>query len=259
MSTKRMQEKFRGKIQYREQEFEYIAYISSGRRTRSMEMKVLRDLTVKALIPAFALQSRVEQILTKNAWNLLRSIERMKKHEQTDIGEYTHDSKHLFLSKVYRLNIKSSLTERVYLDNDNIFIETMDTQETNIKLVLQRWYTKQAQVLYTKLFDECWDIFNAKYPNYTKPSLRVTKLQSTWGHIKRPRKADVSKENTEVSLNLSMIQASEECIKQVIFHELTHLIHRGHGYSFRSVLRSLYPNWREMENELNGFGMDTFI
>ena len=55
----------------------------------------------------------------------------------------------------------------------------------------------------------------------------------------------------EITLNLHLIKAEPKYIDYVIVHELTHLLYRGHGKRFYSMLLRVMPDARERKKELN--------
>ena len=54
-----------------------------------------------------------------------------------------------------------------------------------------------------------------------------------------------------IFLNPKLVSATLECIEYVIFHELSHLLHREHDDDFFRVLKGVCPNYKVIKERLD--------
>lgn len=75
---------------------------------------------------------------------------------------------------------------------------------------------------------------------------RVRKMKTKWGtcNIRDKR----------IWLSLELAKKPMHAVEYVVVHELTHLLERGHGPRFKSLMDGFFPNWREVKKELNERG-----
>ena len=80
----------------------------------------------------------------------------------------------------------------------------------------------------------------AKYGvSYTKMSVR--KMHTRWGSCSN---------RGAISLNMELIKLPENCIRQVIVHEMCHLIYFNHSKKFYDLMDAEMPDWREWKKKL---------
>lgn len=80
--------------------------------------------------------------------------------------------------------------------------------------------------------DYCWSVFSQKYPQCVRPRLTIQSLEGVWGCI-RPNVTP-----PDLRLNSRLRGASDKRVRQVIFHELCHLVHPNHSRAFWDDLES---------------------
>lgn len=57
--------------------------------------------------------------------------------------------------------------------------------------------------------------------------------------------------NGNIHLNTALVHAPPACLDYVVLHELCHLLQRGHGEGFETLLASHMGDWRERQRLLN--------
>jgi len=75
-------------------------------------------------------------------------------------------------------------------------------------------------------------------------SCQIRDMRSRWGSC--------NVEKRRIWLSLSLTEAAPEALEYVLLHELVHLLHRGHGVSFKACMDAYMPDWRERRKRLNG-------
>lgn len=53
-----------------------------------------------------------------------------------------------------------------------------------------------------------------------------------------------------ICLNIRLALYPPECLEYVVVHELCHLLERGHGPRFKSLMDSFMPDWRKRRDKL---------
>ncbi len=81
-------------------------------------------------------------------------------------------------------------------------------------------------------FNNCFTIFQASFPQLTKPNLKVRKMRS-WGYC--------AYTNNIIALNSKLINCSPDFVRHVIFHELCHLVYPNHKREFYDLLKQFDP------------------
>lgn len=72
----------------------------------------------------------------------------------------------------------------------------------------------------------------------------VRKMKTRWGSCNiRARR---------IWLNLSLAAYPDRSLEYVVVHEMTHLLEKYHNKRFYSFLDRYFPEWKEVEKELNG-------
>lgn len=79
--------------------------------------------------------------------------------------------------------------------------------------------------------------------------VRIRRMSTRWGSCNtRARR---------IWLSLALAAKSPECLEYVFVHELVHLIERGHGPRFRTLMDGFLPGWRSRRALLSVPGRDS--
>jgi predicted metal-dependent hydrolase len=80
-----------------------------------------------------------------------------------------------------------------------------------------------------------------------KPSgIGFRRMKSKWGSCSSMGK---------ISLNTWLQALPDELIAFVVFHELAHLKVRNHGAAFKALIRSEFPDFRDLDKKLKLYGL----
>ena len=135
----------------------------------------------------------------------------------------------------------------VYLSGNNLLIQTRSKTPEAFQNTFVRWQKERAWEIFNELFEECWIHFSKYYPNHKKPFLSLRTIKTRWGSLSK--KTDL--QPAKVTLNTLLICSSNNCIKQVIYHELCHLIHPNHRKGFYEIFGFFVPDWKTLKKELS--------
>lgn len=84
-----------------------------------------------------------------------------------------------------------------------------------------------------------------KYSNLLNVSAKgivIKPLKSRWGSCNTKDKI--------ITINLYLVHSRLEVIDYVVFHELVHLIVKGHNEKFYNFIKSQFPNYKQLDKEL---------
>ena len=117
-----------------------------------------------------------------------------------------------------------------------------------------------------QLFDETKIISEKKYDNFLKKNgknyleeritllanscnlkfneLRIRKLVSRWGSCTSKK---------VITLNYKLMKCEPILIDYVIIHELFHLVEMNHSAKFWNLVKSIYPNYKELKLRLRNY------
>lgn len=99
----------------------------------------------------------------------------------------------------------------------------------------QQYYDEyQIKALIKSLCIEAYPYFEERGIGF--PGIKFRKMISQWGNCR--------KDAGVLTFNTNLMFAPLECIKYVVFHEFTHLIHPNHSNAFYSELSKVCPDWK---------------
>ena len=160
---------------------------------------------------------------------------------------------HYFLGKQYPIEIVASDKNSVVFDNEKIVIrqrvDKSTSQQVNLSKsvsasksvsdLLDRWYLEQAKRVFREISIPL--VESMKKYNVAPKSFAIKKMKTRWGSCS-------SKGN--INLNLHLIKLPEQCIKEVILHELCHLVHFNHSKDFYALMTAEMPDWKVWKKEI---------
>lgn len=202
-----------------------------------MSIRVLPDKCVEIKIPILFNVDEVETFLTKHHRWLFKRLDAIEDN-YTEEKKYVSGEMHYFLGKQYPIEIIASTKNSVIFDNVTIFIY-MKNDCCNIESLLNHWYMEQAR----RVFKECAEPLVKRMSKYNvaPKSFTIKKMKTRWGSCSS---------KGSISLNLDLIKLPEQCINEVILHELCHLVHFNHSKEFYSLMTAEMPDWKIWKKQL---------
>lgn len=220
---------------------EHFVYeiIFSARKTIAIEIHT--DLKVIVRAP----KKMSHTYIQKHVDNRLHWIQKKLAYFRTQpvssfARKYIDGEMHLYLGKQYPLKITASHCNTIQLlpDHFEIVCDNPDNPE-KIKKLLNLWYLTRSKVVFETVLIQSFPYF--QHLGSTLPKLRVRYMKSQWGSFSH---------YGVMTLNSDLIRASMPCIEYVVFHELCHIKHKGHGKDFYALLEKVLPDWKQRRQEL---------
>jgi predicted metal-dependent hydrolase len=208
--------------------------VFSARRTFAIEIHP--NLQVIVRVPKrMSLATVDKQVEERLEW-IRKKLDYFRKHPMhIPVRRYVDGEAHLYLGKHYPLKISVGNANSIQLlqGHFDLHCEAPITVQ-KIKALLDNWYLGHSKVIFDRLLQESFPYFADL--GFSLPRLRIRYMKTRWGSL--------SPDNV-VTLNSDLVRAPMECVEYVVFHELCHLKHRGHGKRFYDLMGKVLPDWRE--------------
>jgi predicted metal-dependent hydrolase len=134
---------------------------------------------------------------------------------------------------------------QVLEDNREVILKKHHNLMNQIKvaeaLELKEWNKIQ--------FADIVEKYVQKYSGTLKVETRLIKyrkMRRRWGSCRN---------DGVITLNIFLRFVPEQLIAYIIYHELAHLVVRGHNREFKSIISREFPNYKLLDKELNLYGL----
>lgn len=211
-----------------------------------MALYVHPDKRVEIRMPLLFSVDEIEPFLIKHSRWLFNRLDLPEK-KPVEPKKFVSGELHYFLGKQYPIEIVASDKNSVVFDNEKIVIrqrvDKSTSQQVNLSKsvsdLLDRWYLEQAKRVFREISIPL--VESMKKYNVAPKSFAIKKMKTRWGSCS-------SKGN--INLNLHLIKLPEQCIKEVILHELCHLVHFNHSKDFYALMTAEMPDWKVWKKEI---------
>lgn len=205
-------------------------------RRKTVALYVFPDGRVEIRTPLLYNINEIEPFLIKHSRWLFNRLDSKIANKVIE-KSFADGELHYFLGKQYPIKVNVSTRNSVVFENETIVIFTK-SQEL-VESLLDRWYLEQAKRVFQEIAIPLVKQM-AKY-NVLPKSFSIRKMKTRWGSCSR---------KGSISLNLHLIKLPEQCIKEVILHELCHLVHFNHSKDFYALMTAEMPEWKVWKKEL---------
>lgn len=128
----------------------------------------------------------------------------------------------------------------IELDGERMLLYVPEGADTAVRLgVLQRWQRDQLRQRIPGLITKWEPIVGKTVPHWT-----IRRMKTKWGSCNR--------ETGHIWFNLELAAKHPDCLEYLVVHEMTHLLERGHGERFTTLMDQFLPDWRARRDRLNG-------
>ena len=219
-------------------------------RRRTVALYVHPDKRVEIRMPLLFSVDEIEPFLIKHSRWLFNRLDLPEK-KPVEPKKFVSGELHYFLGKQYSLEVVASDKNSVVFDNEKIVIrqrvDKPTSQQAHLSAsksvsasdLLDRWYLEQAKRVFREISIPL--VESMKKYNVAPKSFAIKKMKTRWGSCS-------SKGN--INLNLHLIKLPEQCIKEVILHELCHLVHFNHSKDFYALMTAEMPDWKVWKKEI---------
>lgn len=216
-----------------------IEYRISRRRRKTVEIAVFPDGRVEVSAPLDLAEERIAQLVERRSDWIKRKREFFGAFgPRRAPRSYVPGETQLFLGRQYRLKVREGKAE-VSLSGEFIVVTSPERSPEAVARLIDAWSRKQARQVFSAILERAWESF--EYSETERPRLCVKAMARRWGSLS---------EAGALTLNLALVQAPKACIEYVIFHELCHTRHPGHGPDFYAALEKAMPDWETRKRRL---------
>jgi predicted metal-dependent hydrolase len=132
------------------------------------------------------------------------------------------------------------IAPRVYLDDAGVvhFFLKRESQTIMLGKILEAWYCVELRK-YVEQLSPVWE----EKMGVKAQAYRFRNMTSRWGscHVVKHM----------ITLNSQLAKQAPSCIEYILVHELAHLLERGHGKAFKTVMDTYLSDWRQRRQLLN--------
>ena len=205
-------------------------------RRKTVALYVHSDKRVEIRIPLLFSVGEIEPFLVKHSRWLFNRLDNLG-DKGVEPKKFVSGELHYFLGKQYPIEVSVSSRNSVQFHDDVIFISAKSPEL--VKSLLDRWYLEQAKRVFQEISVSL--IRQMSKYNVAPKLFAIRKMRTRWGSCSR---------KGSISLNLHLIKLPEQCIKEVILHELCHLVHFNHSKEFYALMTAEMPDWKNWKKEL---------
>lgn len=232
-----------------------FAYTIIRSRRTTVQISVLPDRTIVVRAPLFAPRQKIDEIVAgKERWIQKKISTRTTAVVLPVRHAYVPGETVMYLGKPYILRIGNADAKPgheggtpadkngspVYRDGNHLIVCPRNRTVQAVQRTVETWLRNQARMVFSEILDECWKRFSERYPDAVQPELHLRTMKSRWGSLSQG-----TLRPPHMTLNTLLIGTEPYCIKQVVYHELCHIVHPDHSRAFYEILASFVPDWKE--------------
>ena len=213
-----------------------IRYEFKRSHRRNVVAKIRRDGVIEVRAPLLYRESEMQAFLNQHKRWIFNHLDRLQNADNQQ-KKYISGEIHYYLGKQYTLQVVQSNKNVVSIEG-NLLVINCKTHE-DAEHTLMKWYRNQAKMVFSELLPPIIEKFK-KY-NVAPAKISIRDMRSRWGSCSR---------KGNISLNLQLIKLNENCIRQVMIHEMCHLIYFNHQAGFYALMEEMMPDWKLWKKEL---------
>ena len=219
-----------------------ISYELKRSHRRSVVAKIRRDGVIEVRAPLLYRESDMIAFLNQHKRWIFNHIDRLQNAENQQ-KKYISGEIHYYLGKQYTLQVVKSNKSAVSIEGNSLVVNLKSLENLEhpdyLEHLVNKWYRAQAKMVFSELLPPIIDKFK-KY-NVSPANISIRDMRSRWGSCSR---------RGNISLNLQLVKLNEKCIRQVMIHEMCHLVYFNHQAGFYALMEEMMPDWKQWKKEL---------
>lgn len=220
-----------------------IPFLLRYSKRKTLGIMVTPDKKVTITAPMNSSQEKILRKIEGKAGWISKQIRKFDSYERTLTRrnpEYVSGETFYYLGRKYRLKVIAGEDESVKIHGRYLHVTVnKKTDQKRIKDLLMDWYMQQAKEVFSERLKRAQYIL--KREKIAMNQLLVRKMEKRWGSCT---------EMGNIVLNMSLIQASMQCIDYVVVHEVCHLKYMDHGEKFYRLIERYSPEWEHAKQKL---------
>jgi len=216
-----------------------IRYEFKRSHRRSVVAKIRRDGVIEVKAPLLYRESDMLAFLNQHKRWIFNHFDRLQNADNQE-KKYISGEIHYYLGKQYTLQVVESGKNSVFIEGNSLIINSKYPENPKyLEVLLNKWYRNQAKIVFSNLLPPIIEKFR-KY-NVAPAKISIRDMRSRWGSCSR---------KGNISLNLQLIKLNENCIRQVMVHEMCHLVYFNHQAGFHALMDEMMPDWKLWKKDL---------
>ena len=205
-------------------------------RRRSITARIRRDGVIEVKAPLLYRESDMLAFLNQHRRWIFNHLDRLQNADNQQ-KKYISGEIHHYLGEKYTLQVVESNTNSVKIEGNSLIVNSKSPEI--VEKLLNNWYKNQAKTVFSELLPPIIGKFR-KY-NVAPTKIGIRDMRSRWGSCSR---------KGHISLNLQLIKLPENCIRQVMIHEMCHLVYFNHQAGFYALMTEMMPDWKLWKKQL---------
>lgn len=216
-----------------------VRYEFKRSHRRSVSAKIRRDGVIEVRAPLLYRESNLLAFLNQHKRWIFNHYDKLQNAEYQQ-KKYISGEIHYYLGDKYTLQVIESDKSSVSIEGNSLIINSKSPENPEyLENLLNKWYRERAKVVLSELLPPIIEKFK-KY-NVAPAKISIRDMRSRWGSCSR---------KGNISLNLQLVKLPENCIRQVIIHEMCHLVYFNHQAGFYSLMDEMMPDWKLWKKNL---------
>jgi predicted metal-dependent hydrolase len=169
-----------------------------------------------------------------------RQRERLLAAERQSQRQMVSGESHYAWGSRYRLKVvKRGGSSHLELDGDRMVLYVpKDMSVEQRREVLDRWYREQLRQAIPGILAKWESKVGVQVSRWT-----IRRMKTKWGSCNR--------ETGHIWFNVELAKKHPDSLEYIVVHEMTHLLERGHGKRFITLMNGFMPDWRAKRDQLN--------
>lgn len=218
-----------------------VNYELTRKAIKNINLRIHSDGTLHVSAPPFVSQNQIEEFLQHEQDFILQTLAEM---EKKPVPKLRTGEKLYVNGMLCRLLLKRGTAEEMYLDGNTLYMETMHGNDKEARAGLYHDFLRRiAGPLFKQSLDRIYPLV-APY-GVPLPTVQLRRMRSRWGSCTPFRR--------KVSLNIYLAVMDDDCIDQIVLHELCHFLQCNHSSHFYEWMDLLMPDWRERKEAMQKY------
>lgn len=213
-----------------------IRYEFKRSHRRSVSAHIRRDGVIEVKAPLLYRESDMLEFLNQHRRWIFNHLDRLQNADNQQ-KKYVSGEIHHYLGEKYTLQVVESNTNSVKIEGNSLIVNSKSPEI--VEKLLNNWYKNQAKTVFSELLPPIIGKFR-KY-NVAPTKIGIRDMRSRWGSCSR---------KGHISINLQLIKLPENCIRQVMIHEMCHLVYFDHQAGFYALMTEMMPDWKLWKKQL---------
>lgn len=178
-------------------------------------------------------------VIQRLSWIMRQRAQLQQAERQPDREMVSGESHYVWGTRRRLRVIERPGRSHVELDTDRLLLYVSPGTDTAARRqLLETWLRHELRQQIPDLIARWEPIVGRSVPRWS-----IRRMKTKWGSCNR--------QSGHIWFNLELAKKHPRALEYILVHEMTHLLERGHGERFTSLMDGFMPDWRTRRDELN--------